>query len=410
MSVSAPLAPAEQAGALAPSRRIELLTILGVLTAFAPLSIDMYLPAFPQIQAGLGTDMASVQMTLASFFLAFAGGQVVYGPLSDRFGRKGPLYAGLGIYVLASFACALVDSVEALIVARFLQALGACAGGVIARAMVVDLFPGPAAGQAFSTLMLVTGLAPMLAPVIGGQLLEIAEWRAIFWLLGGMGLAAMLAMALRLPETQQPDSSRSLHPMAILRNYGQLARNGRFLAGALPGGMAMGGMFAYIAGSPFVLQELHDISALWYGRIFGINALGIFICGRINARLLRSTEPARLLRLGHGVQSAGVLCVLAGVSVPALGLPAILVGLFLYVGSLGLMLPNTTALALSPFRDRAGAASALMGFFQFSLAAVFSSVMGAIHAESALPMVLLMAVGCFSSLGLSALLSRQQRR
>lgn len=401
-----PAAPAE---APVPARRIELLIILGSLSAYAPLSIDMYLPAFPQIATGLKTDMASVQMTLASFFFAFAGGQILYGPLSDRFGRKLPIYLGMGLFVLCSVACALVQDVQTLIVLRFLQALGACAGGVVSRAMVVDVFPGPAAAGAFSTLMLVNGLAPMLAPLIGGQLLLVANWRAIFWVLAALGSLSIIAVALRLPETRGRDPGASLHPMAVLRNYATLARNGRFLGGALPGGFAMGGMFAYIAGSPFVLQELHGVAPEWYGRIFGINALGIFLAGRVNALLLRrGAKPGRLLRLGHTVQCCGVATVLASVVLGHDSLPLMLAGLFFYVGSLGFIIPNTTALALAPFRDRAGAASALMGCIQFSLGAGFSAAMSALHAHTALPMALLMTLGGFTALGLSLALGRRQ--
>ena len=256
-------------------RRVELVIILGLLTAFAPLSIDMYLPAFPTLTRALATDDAMVQLSLASFFITFASGQVLFGPLSDRYGRRAPLYGSLTLFAAASVGCALADDITALIGFRFLQGFGACAGGVIARGVVRDLFERNEAARIFSALILVMGAAPMFAPLLGGKLLIWADWRAIFWCLAAIGMVCLAAVIWRMPETHKAEHIQSLRLGRIVRTYCMLLGDMRFLAYALIGGLALGGMFAYIAGSPFVFIDIFGMAPDDYAVIFGLNAFGL---------------------------------------------------------------------------------------------------------------------------------------
>jgi len=384
-----------------------LLLILGALSAFAPLSIDMYLPAFPAIEADFGVGAGAAQATLATFFIGFALGQAFFGPVTDAFGRKPPLYASLSIYAAASAGCALATSVETLAALRFLQAIGACAGGVVARAMVRDLFDPRDAPRIYGALMLVTGAAPILAPLLGGWVLVWFGWPAIFWTLGGVGLACLAAVALSLPETHPPEARRRLALVPALAAYGRLLADGRFVGHAMAGGMAMAGMFAYIAGSPFVFIELHGVSPQHYGWLFGANAFGLIGLAQVNGRLLAPGHAARTLRRANLAQAA-VGAALAGLAVAgAGGLPALGALLFVYVASLGFTLPNATALAMAPHGANAGAASALLGTLQFSAAAVAAAAVGWLHDGSAAPMAGVIAFCGIAALACNLLLARR---
>lgn len=271
--------------------------LLGALTAFGPLSIDMYLPAFPEMAAALGVPQGRIELSLASFFIGMALGQLVYGPVTDRFGRKKPLYAGLAIYVLASAACAQALSADSLIFFRFLQALGACAGIVVSRAMVRDLFDHREGAQVFSLLMLVMGVAPILAPLAGGYILLFAGWQAIFWSLTAISAVICVFVALYLPETRKPDPSvrfsRSFH------TYRDILRDRDFLGYTLTAGFAQSGLFAYITGSSYVFIEYYGVAAHHFGWFFGANACGLIAASQVNAWLLRrSWHPDALLRRG----------------------------------------------------------------------------------------------------------------
>lgn len=288
-------------------RRVELVVILGLLTAFAPLSIDMYLPAFPTLTVALATDESTVQLSLAAFFIAFAAGQILFGPLSDRYGRRAPLFFSLILFAAASAGCALAQSIEALIGFRFLQGLGACAGGVISRAVVRDLFEKNEAARIFSALILVMGAAPMFAPLLGGKLLIWADWRAIFWCLGAIGLVCLAAVIWRMPETQKTEHIQSLNIATIMATYLRLLRDMRFLAYALIGGLSLGGMFAYIAGSPFVFIDLFAWAPDDYALVFGLTAGGFVATAQVNGSLIPRFGPARLLSLGTAIFLAGSL-------------------------------------------------------------------------------------------------------
>ncbi|BBK40824.1 Bcr/CflA family drug resistance efflux transporter [Allostella vacuolata] len=389
--------------------KTELLIILGALTAFAPLSIDMYLPAFPQMEVALGTSTDAVQRTLAAFFLGFALGQSSYGPVTDRFGRKPPLYFGLGLYILASIGCALATSAEALTVLRFIQAVGACSGMVIARAMVRDLFDPKDAARAYSSLMLVTGLAPILAPVIGGLVLLWAGWSMIFWLLAAYAVLALAAVHFRLPETHPADPSRPLAFGRALADYARIIVDRRYLGYAAGGGLGMAGMFAYIAGSPFVFIDLHGIRSQDYGWLFGLNALGFVLAAQVNGRLLPAGSHERALRLAMLVQGAAAIVLVLSVATGWGGFLGIFLPIFVYVATLGFIMPNAAALAMAPHGRNAGVASALLGTLQFGLAAIASAMIGLLHDGTALPMAGTVAACGLAGLALNRLLVRPPR-
>jgi DHA1 family bicyclomycin/chloramphenicol resistance-like MFS transporter len=364
----------------------------------------MYLPSLPAIGHALQADMPLVQMTLAAFFVGLALGQALYGPLADRFGRKAPLYVGIVLYALSSVACALAPDIHTLIAARFLQAAGGCAGVVIARAVVRDLFEAQEAARMFSVLMLVMGVAPILAPVVGGQLLVHFGWRSIFWALTGFGLLCLMASLAWLPETHRA-ARTELSLGGALRVYGQLLADRRFLGYALAGGLAASGMFAYIAGSPFVFIELHGVPAQHYGWLFGTNSLALIAGSQANRRLLRKHTAPQVLQLASRVTLAFGLLLLLLVSTGLGGFAGVALPLFGFVASLGFVFPNTTALALAPQGSRAGSASALLGALQFALATVASALVGVLHNATALPMAAVIAlctVGSFVALRLLA--------
>lgn len=373
------------------------LILLGGLIAIGPMSIDMYLPAFPAIEQGLAAAPGTVQFTLSSFFIGLALGQLVYGPVSDRFGRRRPLMAGLALFSVASVGCALADSVAALAAWRFLQALGGCAGMVIVRAVVRDRCNARDAARAFSRLILVMGLAPMLAPLLGGWVVTALGWRGVFGVLTLYGLACLAAVAVGLPETHDTRHQPPLRLGRVTADYLSLFASRAFLGYTLVGGLAFAGMFAYIAGSPFVLIELYGIPAQHFGWVFGLNALGFVLASQVNARLLKRVALTRLLRRAVWVPAlAGLyLALVALVLVAQNGKLApylVMLGFFLYVASLGFIGPNSAAASLATHGQLAGTASALMGAIQFGLATLAGALVGVWHDGTAWPLLALMAL------------------
>lgn len=375
-----------------------LILLLGAMAAFAPLATDMYLPAFPAIAAGLPAEPAAVQRTVAAFFAGMAAAQPVFGPLADRFGRRPPLLAGLAVFTLASVGCALTRDIGWLTCWRFAEGLGGCAGMVMARAIVRDLAEGAAAIRLMSRLMLVMGLAPIIAPSVGTLLLAVAGWRAVFWLLAAYGALLMLAVALALPETLAPARRHRAGLPGILGTYGRLLADRRFLGHALAGALPMAGMFAYIAGSPFVFMELFGVAPGSYGLCFGLNAFGIMLAAQLNGWLAGRLAPGRLLRATLAVMAGIGLALL--VAAGAGSFPAIAGLLFLYVAGIGICMPLASALAMGPHGRTAGSASALIGTLQFGLGALAGALVGVLHDGTAWPMAGLIA-GC----GLSAVLA-----
>ena len=365
--------------------------ILGALSAFGPLAIDFYLPGFPAMAQAFATDEKHIQLTLAVYFLGLSIGQLVYGPIADRFGRRLPLLVGVGLFTAASFACAFAPSLEWLIGARFVQALGGCAGMVLSRAIVSDKCDAVGSAKVFSQLMLVMGLAPILAPMLGGLLVNLYGWQAIFIVLTGFSALAALAVALGLPESLPANVPRQ--PLSgALRQYGRLLKDREFLGHALTGGIAMAGKFAYIAGSPFVFIKLYGVPAEHYGWLFGSNAAGFILVAQINARLLAKRGPAFLLSRMVWVYLAAGLTLLAISSLHTEQLWPLLIPLFICIASLGCIIPNASACAMSGQGARAGSASAMLGCLQFSVAAAAAWLVGLLHDGSAMPMAMVISL------------------
>ncbi|KIF55384.1 major facilitator transporter [Pseudomonas fluorescens] len=365
--------------------------ILGALSAFGPLAIDFYLPAFPAMASAFGTDEQHVQLTLAAYFLGLSLGQLAYGPISDRFGRRLPLLSGVALFTLASLACAYAPSLEWLIGARFVQALGGCAGMVISRAVVADKCDAVGSAKVFSQLMLVMGLAPILAPMLGGLLVNTTGWQSIFLVLTGFSAAAGLAVALGLPESMPAHVPRQ--PLSgALRQYARLVKDSVYLGHALTGGIAIAGMFAYIAGSPFVFIKLYGVPAEHFGWLFGTNAAGFILVAQVNARLLAKRGPAFLLVRAVWVYFLAGLTLLAVSSMRPDALWPLLIPLFICIASLGCIIPNASACAMNGQGARAGSASAMLGCLQFSIAAGAAALVGVLHDGSAVPMAMVISL------------------
>lgn len=385
--------------------RLRSALVLGSLTALGPLSIDMYLPALPQLTVRFEASEAAVQLTLTACLAGLGLGQLLLGPLSDAFGRRRPLVAGLAVYVAASLACALAPSVQILTAARLAQGFAGAAGVVIARAVVRDLYSGPALARFFSMLMLVNGMAPVLAPVIGGQLLRVVPRPGVFVTLAAYGVLVTLGAGLGLPETLPRTVRRPGGLRRTGRVMGRLLSDRRFVGYAAAQGLLFAAMFAYIAGSPFVLQQVYRLTAQQFGLVFGMNALGIMALGQLSGRLAHRVAPRRLLLAGLLVAVTGGAALVA-TSVAGLPLPAVLPGLFLVVASVGLVMPNATALAMSGHPGQAGSASALLGVMQFALGAAAAPLVGAAGTVTAVPMALLMLSLAVAALLAFALLTR----
>ncbi|TFF38965.1 multidrug effflux MFS transporter [Pseudomonas sp. RIT623] len=370
---------------------LRTLLILGALSAFGPLAIDFYLPAFPAMAHAFATDEKHVQTTLAAYFLGLSLGQLAYGPVADRFGRRVPLLFGVGLFTLASLACAYAPNLDSLIVARFVQALGGCAGMVLSRAIVSDKCDAVASAKVFSQLMLVMGLAPILAPMLGGVLVNVAGWQSIFLALSLFSAACLVAVGLGLPESLPTHVPRQ--PLSgALRQYLRLLGDRVFVGHALTGGVAIAGMFAYIAGSPFVFIKLYGVPAEHYGWLFGTNAAGFILMAQVNARLLAKRGPAFLLARAVWLYLAAALALLLVAALRPVTLWPLLVPLFVCIASLGCIIPNASACAMSGQGARAGSASALMGCLQFSVAAAAAALVGVLHDGSAVPMALVISL------------------
>ncbi|MFF5863359.1 multidrug effflux MFS transporter [Pseudomonas sp. NPDC012596] len=370
---------------------LRMVLILGALSAFGPLAIDFYLPAFPAMAQAFATDEKHVQTTLAAYFLGLSLGQLAYGPVADRFGRRIPLLFGVALFTLASLACAYAPSLDTLIVARFVQALGGCAGMVLSRAIVSDKCDPVASAKVFSQLMLVMGLAPILAPMLGGVLVNLAGWQSIFLTLSLFSAACLVAIGLGLPESLPAHMPRQ--PLSgALRQYLRLLADRVFVGHALTGGIAIAGMFAYIAGSPFVFIKLYGVPAEHYGWLFGTNAAGFILVAQINARLLAKRGPAFLLVRAVWLYLAAGLVLLGVAALRPAHLWPLLVPLFVCISSLGCIIPNASACAMSGQGARAGSASALMGCLQFSVAAGAAALVGLLHDGSAVPMTLVVSL------------------
>lgn len=373
------------------SQRLILILVLGALTAVGPFSIDMYLPGFPAIARDLRTDIAHVALSLTSYFIGISVGQLGAGPLLDRFGRRKPLIIGLLLYIVAAIGCGLSPDIHWLVAQRFLLALGGCVGIVGARAIVRDLFPVNEIARVFSTLMLVLGVSPILAPSVGAYVAEAYSWRLIFAVLAAIAAIVLLAVVRLLPESRAADRSVSLHPFSMTRNYFGVLRHPMFLAYGIASASASAGLFAYISDSPFVFMQLFGMTEQEFGLAFSLSAVGVIGASQVNRAVLRRWSSARIAMVSASVQCVAglvmVVSVLTGLH------PAGFFGaMFCYLICVGFLSPNATALAMEPFTSFAGTASALMGSMQMIAGAVGSSLTSWFHDGTALPMTILLMV------------------
>ena len=387
--------------------RLQLVLIIGGLSTFGPLSMDLYLPALPSLSRDLGGSPSLVQLTLTACLLGLAAGQLVAGPLSDSWGRRRPLFVGLAAYALASLLCALAPAVPVLVVFRLLQGTAGAAGLVIARAVVRDVYEGRNVARFFALTMLISGLAPILAPVIGGQLLRFTSWRGAFLVLAAIGVLLLVASAFGLSETLRPERRRSGGVWDTLTTFRRLAADRIFVGYALSSGLAMGAVFTYVSGAPFVLEDIYGVSPQVFGLVFGTNALSIVLLGQLGGRLVGRVGARRLLVAGLGVASAGGLLLLAAVLL-GLGLAGVLPGFLLVVCSIGLISPNATALALADHARQAGSASALLGLLYYLVGAAVAPLAGLGGTHTAVPMAVDIALLDGAAVSTFALLTRSR--
>jgi DHA1 family bicyclomycin/chloramphenicol resistance-like MFS transporter len=383
--------------------RARLLVILGALSAFGPLSIDLYLPGLPELTSDFDASVSAGQLTLTACLIGLAVGQLVVGPLSDRFGRRPPLLVGLVVYFAASLACAAAPNIWILIALRLVQGLSGSAGIVISRSVVRDLVSGAAAARLFSILMIVVGVAPIVGPIIGGALLHVTSWRGLFVVLAIVDAAILAASARWLPETWPRERRRRAGDPSV--GFHELLRDPFFLTYAVVMGLAFAAMFSYIAGSSFVLEDIHGVSPQTFGVIFAVNAFGIVLFSQASRALVGRVSPQRLLLVGVAASAAAGTALLLIVLAGGAGLPGILPCLFVSVSSLGLIIPNATALALTDYPQAAGSASALLGMLQFGFGALAAPLVGVAGRGTAVPMALMMAafgVGALATLMLAS--------
>ncbi len=388
-------------------KRPLLILILGLLSAIGPFSIDMYLPGFPTIANDLNTTVDQVSYSLSSFFIGICVGQLILGPLLDRFGRKKPLYVGLVIYIIASLGCAVSNSVEQLIVFRFLQALGGCVGMVAPGAIVRDSFPVKENAKIFSLLILILGVSPIIAPTVGSYVIAVFGWHAVFIVLSVITAVLLVAVIFLLPESKQPDPSMSLRPKPIINNYLYVLKQPQFFTYAFSGAIAAAGLFAYLAGSPFVFMTVFKVSEQQYGLIFGFIAAGLITCSQLNNVLLRKYNSEKIIRTVLLVQTSVGILLCIGTYFEWLTLYSTIGLIFLFLSCQGFSFPNSSALSLAPFTREAGSASALMGAIQMGFGAFASALVGLISNGTKVPMTAVMA-GC-ALLGLIILLLGRRR-
>lgn len=368
----------------------KLILILGSLTALGPFSIDMYLPGFSDIAKDLNTTVAKVSMSLSSYFIGISAGQLLYGPLLDRFGRKKPLFIGLTVYILASLGCIYVTDIDSFIFLRFVQAVGSCAATVASVAMVRDLFPVKDIPKVFSLLMLVVGLSPMLAPTVGGYVTEDLGWHMVFLILMCMGIFILSASQIGLPNTYKPDTSISLKPKPIISNFLKVLKEPQFFTYAFTGAIAFSGLFSYVAASPIIFMDIYRVDAKAYGWIFAFMSVSFIGSSQLNSMLLKRFSSQQMIFGALISQSVISIIFLILALNDLLGLYETIIMLFLFLACLGISNPNTAGLTLAPFAKNTGSASALMGAIQLGLGALASFAIGVFVKDSVTPMVAIM--------------------
>lgn len=372
-------------------QRTKLILILGAIAALGPLSIDMYLPSFPSIAKDLSVTTAEISLTLTAYFIGISLGQLIYGPLIDRYGRKPPLLVGLALYIVSSVACAFSANLELLIISRLFLALGGSVGMVSARAMVRDLFETKDVAKVFSSLILVMGVAPIVAPAIGGFLDSFLSWRYIFLVLTGTSILLWILVFFSLEESKPANKNFSLNFGKILSRYGEVISNRQFVVYGLAGSLAMAGLFTYIASSPLILMERLGFDQATYTWLFGANAACFIIGSQVN-RLALNYYPTRLVSKVCALAALSLCAIFIGYEI-TFGLPSYLTSAFFgfFLFTFGFINPNTTALALEPFKEMAGVASALVGSFRMAAGALASAFVGTLTNNNVQPVFYMMA-------------------
>ncbi|OLY94458.1 MFS transporter, DHA1 family, bicyclomycin/chloramphenicol resistance protein [Cnuella takakiae] len=389
------------------TNRSLLILILGLLSAIGPFSIDMYLPGFPVIAQKLNTTVEYVAYSLSSFFIGVCVGQLLCGPLLDRFGRKRPLVIGLLLYIAASVACSFTTTADMLILFRFVQALGCCVAMVAPSAIVRDVFPVAENARIFSLLILILGVSPILAPTVGSFLVAAFGWASVFLVLAAVTALVLLLVVLRLPESKAADPSVSLRPAPIVRGFANVIREPQFATYAFAGAIAAAGLFAYLAGSPFVFMSLFGVSEQAYGWIFALIAAGLIGCSQLNNVILKKYTSAQVIRVVLITQASIGLVLAALTALQLLNLYSTIGLMFLFLSCQGFTFPNSAALAMAPFTSGAGSASALMGALQMAFGALASALVGILFNNTALPTAAIMSF-C-SLMGLMVLLFGNRR-
>ncbi|MBB5805133.1 DHA1 family bicyclomycin/chloramphenicol resistance-like MFS transporter [Saccharothrix ecbatanensis] len=385
--------------------RTRLVVLLGSLCLLGPLSIDMYLPGFPAIAAEFGAAESQIQLSLTTFILGLSAGQLVVGPLSDSWGRRRPLLVGIGSYVVISLICAVAPNAFAFAGLRLLQGLGVAAGFVIAMAVARDRFEGVAMARFMSLMMLVNSLGPVLAPVLGGQLLRFTSWRGTFVVLGVLGLLLLIALAVGLPETLPQSKRRPANLLLTLKVFGGLLADRKFLGYALASALALGALLAYVAGGSFTLQNVYGLTPQQFSLVFALNSVAVLLAGLLNTALTGRVMPRPLLKIGMAGCATGGVGLLIGGLVGG-GLVTFLPPLFLLTMSVGLLMPNASTLAMSRHPEAAGSASAVLGVTTFLVGGLMAPLVGAGGSASVLPMVTVMASATVLAVILFATLTR----
>ena len=383
--------------------------MLSSVYTIGPLATDLYLPALPTVAADLGASSSAIALTVTTFLLGLAFGQLLAGPLSDRYGRRPPLLVGLGVFTVTCLLCALTPSAGIFIALRLVQGLAGAAGIVIANAVVTDYARGREAARLLSRMAVVSGLAPIVAPLIGAQLLLFMSWRGIFVVQAGLGILLCLAVALGLRESLSPEKRQARGTGLAFRTMGMLSRDLSFMGLATSSALAFVAFFAYLAASSFVYQDVYGASPVLFSALFAVNAIGMLIASQLNHRLLRSFTPQQLLGAGLSVGTGAGLAVLIVTLIGGLGIVALAVPLFILVASLGVVFPDSTALALSLHPDVAGSASAYFGTFRLGLGALATSLVGIGGAVSGLPMASVIAVSSAAALAVFAAVAARTR-
>ena len=383
-------APRHPGDLLSRRQRLVYVLVLGALTALGPFTIDLYLPAFPALEAELGVNAAAIQITLTGTMIGFGLGQLIVGPWSDKVGRRLPLMLSTALHIAASVAAALAPDITWLIVFRLLQGFGAAAGGVVAMAMVRDLFGGRPLVRMLSRLALVNGLAPVLAPVIGSQLLQVMDWRGVFWVLAGYGIVVVLSVAFLIVETL-PESRRHIAGhSSVGQRYRALFRDRVYLGAALIGGMTFTGLFSYLSTSSFLFQQVYAFSPQEYGLLFAVNSLGVVAGVQVSSRLIRGPVPPQYVLAGTTVIHLAMAIAIIVLDGAGAGFWGTAIPLWIYIAACGFTFPAVQVLALANHGAEAGTAASLLGALNFGLAGVISPLIGLMGVGSAVPMAFVM--------------------